>query len=135
MSSDWRLTRSPDDRRPGDGVAPAGLGAAAALELAEHVLHVVLGDGERGLHVARGRLRVDELGAVEAVVDDVAVALEVGLERVRRPALEHRVVRPRRVRVRGLLEEDGQREGGGVPGRVRRGQQAGAEVERRRRTS
>ena len=125
-----RLTRSPDECRPGDGVAPAGLGAAAALELAEHVLHVVLGDGERGLHVARGRLRVDELGAVEAVVDDVAVALEVGLERVRRPALEHRVARPRRVRVRGLLEEDGQREGGGVPRRVGGGQEAGAEVER-----
>ena len=130
MSSDSRLTRSPDECRPGDGVAPAGLGAAAALELAEHVLHVVLGDGERGLHVARGRLRVDELGAVESVVDDVAVALEVGLERVRRPALEHRVARPRRVRVRGLLEEDGQREGGGVPRRVGGGQEAGAEVER-----
>ena len=125
-----RLTRSPDDCRPGDGVAPAGLGAAPALVLAEHILHVVLGDGERGLHVARGRLRVDELGAVEAVVDDVAVALEVGLERVRRPALQDGVARPRRVRVRGLLEEDGQCEGGGVPRRVGPWQETGAQVER-----
>ena len=125
------LTRPPDDGRPGEGVAPAGLGAAAALELAEDVLHVVLGDGERGLHVARRRLRVDERGAVGAVaVDDVAVALEVRLERVRRATTEDGGARPRRVGVRGLLEEDGQGEGGGVPRRVRGRQQAGAEVER-----
>ena len=131
QGAELRLTGSPDDRRPGDGVAPAGLGAAAALELAEDVLDVVLGHPQRGRHVARRRLRVYQLAAVEAVaLDDVAVALEVGLERVRRTALEHRVARPRRVCIRGLLEEDGQREGGGVPRRVGRRQEAGAEVER-----
>ena len=93
---------------------------------------MVLGHPQRGLHVARRRLRVDQLAAVEAVAlgDDVAVALEVGLERVRRAALEEGGARPRREGVRGLLEEDGQREGGGVPRRVGGRQQAGAEVDR-----
>ena len=95
-----RLTRSPDDGRRGDGVAPAGLGAAAALELAEDVLHAVLADGERGLDVARRRLGVDQLGAVDALVDDAAaVTLEVDLERVRRPATEHGVLTPARNRL------------------------------------